>query len=432
MKQFIKHIFGKKYLLISILCLIAPICASAQEVTVDNLIYAVDPLTDTAFVKGGTNKSISEAIIKETVTIDRIEYPVTSVGRSAFSMYNELSSVTIPDNVTDLKDFSFFSCDKLTNITIPNSVTSIGKYAFQYDYNLNHVSIGTSVTSIGEYAFQDCGMESITIPASVQSIGSEAFTYCTKLKEIVFSGAPVIFSSNAFKNEDDHNYFNSVSIHSLTDWAGSDFEDYNANPLSLRPLIIVNHDVVHNLVLDLPDDSRIKKYTFYQARVDKVRIKADVVEEKAFNNCNMKLLCIDTKAIDVRAFANCGALKAVYSLTSIPPASADNAFTYFDGITLYVPRGAADAYRNNKSCWRKFENIVETDFADIDKLFKADYIDGNAGIESVEIDGNNSDCAKTVEIFNLNGVYVGNSTEDLTPGLYIIRHGNKVSKQIIR
>lgn len=49
----------------------------------------------------------------------------------------------------------------------------------------------------------------------------------------------------------------------------------------------------------------------------------------------------------------------------------------------------------------------------------------STGVEIVEIDEN-----AAVQYFNLNGVQV--KAENLTPGLYIVRQGNKVSKQVIR
>ena len=49
----------------------------------------------------------------------------------------------------------------------------------------------------------------------------------------------------------------------------------------------------------------------------------------------------------------------------------------------------------------------------------------STGVETVEFDEN-----AEAQYFNLNGVQV--KAENLTPGLYIVRQGNKVSKQVIR
>lgn len=55
---------------------------------------------------------------------------VTSIGESAFSFCNSLTSINIPDCVNDIGDGAFAGCNSLTSINIPNSVTNIGDYAF--------------------------------------------------------------------------------------------------------------------------------------------------------------------------------------------------------------------------------------------------------------------------------------------------------------
>ena len=40
-------------------------------------------------------------------------------------------------------------------------------------------------------------------------------------------------------------------------------------------------------------------------------------------------------------------------------------------------------------------------------------------------------CSKADFVFNLAGVKVGNSTEDLAPGTYVIKKGRSVTKQVI-
>jgi BspA type Leucine rich repeat region (6 copies) len=54
---------------------------------------------------------------------------VTSIGEGAFGG-TSLTSVTIPDGVTDIEDGAFAKCFALTMVTIGNGVTNIGGEAF--------------------------------------------------------------------------------------------------------------------------------------------------------------------------------------------------------------------------------------------------------------------------------------------------------------
>ena len=67
-----------------------------------------------------------------------------------------ITKLTIPSDITEIKNFAFYNCSSLTSVTIPDSVTSIGERAFYNCTSLTSVTIPDSVTSIGQYAFYNC------------------------------------------------------------------------------------------------------------------------------------------------------------------------------------------------------------------------------------------------------------------------------------
>lgn len=66
---------------------------------------------------------------------------------------------------------------KITSIVIPESVTNIGDKAFEYYSDITNVTIPNGVKRIGKEAFKGTSITEITIPDSVTFIGEEAFGY---------------------------------------------------------------------------------------------------------------------------------------------------------------------------------------------------------------------------------------------------------------
>ncbi len=121
---------------------------------------------------------------------------VTAIGRKAFSGCTRLSSVTIPENVTAIEDYMFSGCTRLTSVTIGNSVTTIGDGTFWLCTSLTSVTIPNSVTNIGEFAFLVCSnLTSVTIPNSVTAIGYLAFSSCSSLNGITVDALNSDYSS---------------------------------------------------------------------------------------------------------------------------------------------------------------------------------------------------------------------------------------------
>ena len=107
----------------------------------------------------------------------------------AYGFYNckNLISITISDSVTSIGSGAFSECEKLTTIRLPNSITEIPAHAFRNCKNLTNISIPDSVTSIGDGAFSYCeNLNNVTVPARVSSLGEYVFFFCDSLTSLIF------------------------------------------------------------------------------------------------------------------------------------------------------------------------------------------------------------------------------------------------------
>ena len=363
--------------------------------------------------------------IPSQVTHNGTTYSVTSIGAYAFDYCTGLTSVTIPNSVTNIGNYAFRGCTGLTTVTIPKSVTSIGESTFYkctgliksaYPDNLNFSCPGieieypsdgiiesdgtiynaqksilyfvpiditskdipNSVITIQDYAFAHCSLINyVAIPNSVTSIGYWAFYNCSGLKTATIGNSVTYIPEKAF-----YNCTNLTSV-SVGDHVSKIYDAAFWGCSNLTSLSNLN-------------------YVTYIGR-------------DAFSGCSsLRSITIGrrTSSIGMCAFAGCSGLTSFTSNAITPPTCGPYAF---DGIdmwecTLYVPAESISLYETADQ-WKEFMFFEKS------------------GIEDIIVDDDNAGCP--VEVYSIQGVKVGVSTDGLAPGIYFVKQGRSISKHII-
>lgn len=127
-----------------------------------------------------------------------MENEVSEIGEGAFSFYQNLNNVRLPENITQINDTTFFCCN-FSYIKIPDTVESIGTQAFYKCENLTSVVLPKKLKEIKNGAFLECrNLEKIEIPSNVISIGESVFNGCDNL--IIFCNSGTVAEQYAKDN----------------------------------------------------------------------------------------------------------------------------------------------------------------------------------------------------------------------------------------
>ena len=290
----------------------------------------------------------------ECYDLTSIEIPnsVTNIGYCVFGGCNNLTSITIDENnpIYDSRE----NCNAIIetalntlitgckNTVIPGSVTTIGYQAFYGCSSITSIEIPNSVTTIGNYAFGYCSsLTNIEIPKNVRTIEYNAFHGCTSLSSVYTSD--------------------------ISSWCNINFANIYANPLCYAEKLYLNGDLPTDIAI--PNGiTDIKNYAFYGCKsITSIEIPNSVttIGSCAFSDCSsLTSFTIPNGVTSIRnyAFSGCTSLTSIISL--IPAERlfepGNYAFTGIDknACTLYVPAGAREAYTTT-SGWNEFANIVE-------------------------------------------------------------------------
>ena len=156
-----------------------------------------------------------ESVIFENVALKKISVDM-------FSGCSALSSIALPDSVTEIEKYAFFETG-LRNIQLPEKLTLIGAYAFCKCKNLKQVQLPSQLKELGDGAFSGCeNLAQIQLPSQLNKLGGDAFRDCTSLDKIDIPAGLKQIESGTFCNTG----LTSVTLHEgltkIEDWAFHD------------------------------------------------------------------------------------------------------------------------------------------------------------------------------------------------------------------
>ncbi|MGJ8641836.1 MAG: leucine-rich repeat protein [Luteolibacter sp.] len=126
---------------------------------------------------------------------------VTDIEIDAFSGCSNLTAVSLPDSLVSIGDNAFFDCEELVSIILPQNLQSIGNSAFHSCSNLFNIIIPDSVANIGDNAFRSCiSLINVVLPAGLETIRLNTFRSCSSLPAIIIPASVNLIENNAFRS----------------------------------------------------------------------------------------------------------------------------------------------------------------------------------------------------------------------------------------
>ena len=147
--------------------------ANPAYCSADGVVYTADKDTLLIYPAGKTTKCCTP------------DFPVETIGPSAFTHATHLQTVAIPEGATTICDAAFYSCTSLQKVSFPESITKIGTGAFALCEKLESVVLPPNITEVASTLLYKCtSLRSVTIPAGVNNIEITPFLSCPNLTEI--------------------------------------------------------------------------------------------------------------------------------------------------------------------------------------------------------------------------------------------------------
>ncbi|MCR5741744.1 MAG: leucine-rich repeat protein [Gammaproteobacteria bacterium] len=127
-------------------------CSGLTSITIPNKVVYVG---EDAFIDCDGLERVDASSLEDWCKISFKDNPL-SMAHHLYINNVEITELTIPSTITEIKGNVFCGCWSLTSITIPDGVTSIGESAFAGCKNITALSIPDSILTIGYNALDEC------------------------------------------------------------------------------------------------------------------------------------------------------------------------------------------------------------------------------------------------------------------------------------
>lgn len=174
----------------------------SDAVYINNTLYQYNNSEETEVIVREDTTTILDYAFWGMENLSSITLPdnLTSIGNHAFDGCSAIKAINIPDSVSSIGSYAFSGCTSLLSVHIGNRITIIPERCFNGCTNLEDINIGNNIETIGDGAFAGSGFVRVFVPDNVTYLGSFAFGGCSNLKEVKIGKGIEIINCGTFIN----------------------------------------------------------------------------------------------------------------------------------------------------------------------------------------------------------------------------------------
>lgn len=407
---------------------------------------------------------------------------VVSVGTSIFYAASELRSVVIPNHVKKLGSYAFFCCGHLNNVSIGNSIKSIdlgdvfygcgSVFSLRFEDGTEPIVV-TQATGWNEMSslcslyigreitttIFPLGLRLIEISKDLRNIGSIDYKANTNISFIQsFASEPPVmeeFSEEQYKKVKVLVPLGSREKYKETDVWKNFANIEECNPINFQDATIKfeqeTYPIGYNQTIEIPFEitPSIIPHKDILVNTSSYSLQASIGEKgNLIVSGQAGTITLTIPYNGASATINIERLPTPQNISIVPDEIELAVGESIDVDVIVTPENAYPSEYEwvNQSSWNKYVSIEgntvtalapgkTTIYVEIKASSNAYRkqgsckvtIDEASGVDETTLENNDS-----IEVYNLNGFKVGNSANDLAPGLYIIKQHGKRTKITVK
>lgn len=341
-------------------------------VNLDKYVFSYNSNVTSITFSEGLVSTGSEACCNDS-KLESVSLPSTfkTFGQSTFESCSNLTTVNIPDEVTELVIGSrcFWGCN-LSNESANKLISKSSEIGSNVFYRCNNIiSIEIVATKFGNYCFEGCsGLTNVKLvnTDNYGGFGGYMFYNCTALETVTMPSSYIKISGSMFQNTKINTF---TFPNTLTQIGASAFEQcsslstvtiadeatFSIGNYAFKKCSVLTNDVVQNIIshastfgysifsycLGLTNLSiKFAGESMFEYCTNLVSVEIsepykDKIQNSIFTGCTSLESCIlpnNATTIGINVFYNCTALKTVYlpsSITSATNSSLSHSSSYY-------------------------------------------------------------------------------------------------------